>query len=64
MSGGVLKCLPTTPMMASSYVVGGALAPFGAAWLAEHGGVAWTGLVLSAAGLVTLAGVLLAPRRV
>lgn len=45
-------------------IVGGALAPFGAAWLAEHGGVAWTGLVLSAAGVVTLAGVLLAPRRV
>ena len=45
-------------------IIGGALAPFGAAWLAEHGGVAWTGLVLSAAGVVTLAGVLLAPRRV
>ena len=44
-------------------IVGGALAPFGAAWLAENGGVAWTGLVLSAAGMVTLAGVLLAPIR-
>lgn len=45
-------------------IVGGAMAPFGAAWLAGQGGVAWTGLVLTAAGLVTLAGVLLAPREV
>ncbi|MEI6641269.1 MAG: MFS transporter [Novosphingobium sp.] len=43
-------------------IVGGALAPLGAEWLSIHGGVAWTGLVLSAAGVVTLAGVLLAPR--
>ena len=43
-------------------IVGGALAPFGAAWLAAHGGAAWTGLVLTAAGLVTAAGVLLAPK--
>lgn len=44
-------------------IVGGALAPLGAEWLSGRGGVAWTGLVLSAAGVVTLAGVLLAPRR-
>jgi hypothetical protein len=44
-------------------IVGGALAPLGATWLSDQGGVAWTGLVLSAAGVVTLAGVLLAPIR-
>jgi MFS family permease len=44
-------------------IVGGALAPFGAAWLAVHGGAAWTGLVLTATGIVTVAGVQLAPRR-
>lgn len=45
-------------------IVGGALAPLGAAWLAVHGGVVWTGLVLTAAGVVTLVGVLAAPRGV
>jgi len=45
-------------------IVGGALAPFGAAWLAEHGGGGLDGLVLSAAGMVTLAGAPSAPRRV
>lgn len=44
-------------------IVGGALAPLGAAWLAAHGGVMWTGLVLTAAGVVTLVGVLAAPRQ-
>jgi MFS family permease len=43
-------------------IVGGALAPLGAAWLATNGGVVWTGLVLTLAGLVTLVGVLAAPR--
>ncbi len=43
-------------------IVGGALAPLGAAWLATNGGVVWTGLVLTAAGVVTLVGVLMAPR--
>lgn len=44
-------------------IVGGALAPLGAAWLAAQGGVMWTGLVLTAAGVVTLVGVLAAPRQ-
>ncbi|OYU35551.1 MFS transporter [Novosphingobium sp. PASSN1] len=43
-------------------IVGGALAPLGAAWLATNGGVVWTGLVLVLAGIVTLVGVLMAPR--
>ena len=43
-------------------IVGGALAPLGAAWLATNGGVVWTGLVLTLAGIVTLVGVLMAPR--
>ncbi len=43
-------------------IVGGALAPFAAALLAERGGTAYVGLFLTLAGLVTLAGVLLAPR--
>jgi MFS family permease len=45
-------------------IVGGAIAPLGAAWLATNGGVLWTGLVLTAAGIVTLVGVLAAPREV
>lgn len=44
-------------------IVGGALAPLGAAWLATNGGVVWTGLVLVLAGIVTLVGVLMAPRK-
>lgn len=44
-------------------IVGGAIAPLGAAWLAANGGVVWTGLVLTAAGVVTLVGVLAAPRQ-
>lgn len=44
-------------------IVGGALAPLGAAWLAANGGVIWTGLVLTVAGVVTLVGVLAAPRK-
>ena len=43
-------------------IVGGAIAPLGAAWLATNGGVLWTGLVLTLAGIVTLVGVLAAPR--
>jgi MFS family permease len=39
-------------------IVGGALAPFAAQWLADHGGTAYVGLFLTAAGAVTLAGVL------
>jgi len=44
-------------------IIGGALAPFAASWLAQSGGVAYVGLFLSAAGAVTLAGVRLGPRR-
>ena len=40
-------------------LIGGALAPIGAQWLAGTGGIALTGLILSAAGVVTLAGLLL-----
>lgn len=40
-------------------VIGGALAPLGAQWLAGQGGTGLTGLILSAAGLVTLAGLVL-----
>ena len=45
MSGGLLKCLPTTPMMASLYVVGGALAQYlaYAACAAKVGGVIFGG---------------------
>lgn len=42
-------------------IVGGALAPFAASWLALAGGTAWVGLFLSLAGAVTLAGVIFAP---
>jgi MFS family permease len=44
-------------------ILGGALAPFAATWLAQAGGVAYVGLFLTLAGAVTLAGVLLAPRQ-
>jgi len=44
-------------------IIGGALTPFAASWLAQHGGVAYVGLFLSAAGAVTLAGVRFAPRQ-
>jgi len=44
-------------------IVGGALAPFAASWLALTGGVAFVGLFLTVAGAVTLAGVKLAPRQ-
>jgi len=40
-------------------LIGGALAPIGAQALSASGGIAFTGLILCAAGLVTLAGVLL-----
>ena len=43
-------------------IIGGALAPFAASWLAGQGGTAYVGLFLTAAGAVTLAGVLFAPR--
>ncbi|MFY7838593.1 MAG: MFS transporter [Novosphingobium sp.] len=43
-------------------IIGGALAPFAAAWLAGVGGTAYVGLFLTLAGAMTLAGVLLAPR--
>jgi MFS family permease len=39
-------------------VIGGALAPIGAQWLAGQGGTGLTGLILSAAGVVTLIGLL------
>ncbi len=44
-------------------ILGGALAPFAASWLALKGGVAFVGLFLTMAGLVTLVGVRLAPRQ-
>eukprot|EP01037_Dinobryon_pediforme_P007810 gene7810-7876_t len=45
-------------------ILGGALAPFAATWLAQTGGVAYVGLFLTLAGAVTLTGVLLArPQR-
>ena len=40
-------------------VIGGALAPIGAQWLSAGGGIGQTGLILSAAGVVTLLGLLL-----
>lgn len=40
-------------------VIGGAVAPIGAQYLAGTGGTGLTGLILSAAGVVTLAGLLL-----
>lgn len=43
-------------------IIGGALAPFAASWLAQTGGVAYVGLFLTAAGAITLAGVRLGPR--
>jgi MFS family permease len=42
-------------------VIGGALAPFAASWLALQGGVAFVGLFLTLAGAITLAGVRLGP---
>ncbi|HEY6869012.1 MAG TPA: MFS transporter, partial [Novosphingobium sp.] len=39
-------------------IIGGALAPFAAQWLADHGGTAYVGLFLTLAGAMTLAGVL------
>lgn len=43
-------------------IIGGALAPFAAAWLAGVGGTAYVGLFLTLAGAMTLAGVQFAPR--
>ena len=40
-------------------VIGGGLAPIGAQWLSAGGGIGQTGLILSAAGVVTLLGLLL-----
>lgn len=40
-------------------VIGGAVAPIGAQWLSAGGGIGLTGLILSAAGVVTLLGLLL-----
>ena len=39
-------------------VIGGAMAPVGAQWLAGMGGTGFSGLILSAAGVVTLIGLL------
>lgn len=44
-------------------IIGGALAPFAAAWLAGVGGTAYVGLFLTLAGAMTLAGVQFSPRR-
>lgn len=43
-------------------ILGGALAPFAATWLANHGGAAYVGLFLTVAGAVTLAGTAAARR--
>jgi len=43
-------------------LIGGALAPIGAQALSASGGTGFTGLILCAAGLVTLAGVVLLKR--
>lgn len=40
-------------------ILGGALAPFAAQWLADRGGTAYVGLFLTVAGALTLAGVVL-----
>ncbi|WP_292961690.1 MFS transporter [Novosphingobium sp. UBA1939] len=39
-------------------IIGGAMAPFAAQYLAQHGGTAYVGLFLTVAGSLTLAGVL------
>lgn len=44
-------------------IIGGALAPFAAAWLAGLGGTAYVGLFLTLAGAMTLAGVQFPPRQ-
>ena len=44
-------------------IIGGALTPLAAQVLSASGNVAWTGLLLSGAGALTIAGVTLAPRR-
>lgn len=44
-------------------IIGGALAPFAASWLAAAGGTAFVGLFLTVAGAVTFAGVRSASRR-
>lgn len=44
-------------------IIGGALAPFAAAWLAGVGGTAYVGLFLTLAGAMTLAAVQFSPRR-
>lgn len=44
-------------------IIGGALAPFAAAWLAGIGGTAYVGLFLTLAGAMTLAGVQFSPKR-
>lgn len=43
-------------------IIGGALAPFAAQWLADHGGTAYVGLFLTLAGALTLIGVTLGRR--
>lgn len=43
-------------------IIGGALAPFAAAWAAAEGGTAYVGMFLTLAGAMTLAGVQFAPR--
>ena len=44
-------------------IIGGALAPFAAAWLAGIGGTAYVGLFLTLAGAMTLAGVQFSPKQ-
>ncbi|MCY1672462.1 MFS transporter [Novosphingobium sp. SL115] len=43
-------------------IIGGALAPFVAAWAAGAGGTAYVGLFLTVAGVMTLIGVVFAPK--
>ena len=44
-------------------ILGGSLAPYNAKWLADNFGVAYVGYYLSAAGVLTLAGLLALPAR-
>ena len=43
-------------------IIGGALAPFAAAWAAAAGGTAYVGIFLTLAGTMTLAGVQFSPK--
>ena len=44
-------------------IIGGALAPMAAQWLADRGGIAWVGAYLAAAALLSLIGLLILPEK-